>query len=100
MGMWTSSRRHLCIVALLGMVGVNFSVAAADLSAQERLNAIRSAMVEAAMKSNTRVSATSWMESDGKLRELNRFSSEIKLRDLQVAEYTRDAGQQPKRSWQ
>jgi hypothetical protein len=32
------------------MVGVNFSVAAADLSAQERLNAIRSAMVEAAMK--------------------------------------------------
>jgi hypothetical protein len=90
----------LCIVALLGMVGVNFSVAAADLSAQERLNAIRSAMVEAAMKSNTRVSATSWMESDGKLRELNRFSSEIKLRDLQVAEYTRDAGQQPKRSWQ
>lgn len=95
MGMWTSSCRHLCIVALLGMGGVNFSVAAADLSAQERLNAIRSAMVEAAMKSNTRVSATSWMESDGKLRELNRFSSEIKLRDLQVAEYTRDAGQQP-----
>ena len=93
--MWTSSRRYLCIATLLGMVGVNFSVAAADLSAQERLNAIRSAMVEAAMKSNTRVSATSWMESDGKLRELNRFSSEIKLRDLQVAQYSRDAGQQP-----
>jgi hypothetical protein len=71
------------------------STAAADLSPQERLNAIRSAMVEVAMKSNTRVSATSWMESDGKLRELNRFSSEIKLRDLQVAQYTRDAGKQP-----
>jgi hypothetical protein len=47
------------------------------------------------MKSNTRVSATSWMESDGKLRELNRFSSEIKLRDLQVAQFSRDAGKQP-----
>jgi hypothetical protein len=35
------------------------------------------------------------MEGDGKLRELNRFSSEIKLRDLQVAQYVRDAGQQP-----
>jgi hypothetical protein len=93
--MWTLSRRHLCIAALLGWAGVNFSVAAADLSAEERLKAIRSAMVEAAMKSNTRVSATSWMESDGKLRELNRFSSEIKLRDLQVAKYVRDAGQQP-----
>lgn len=93
--MWTLSSRHLCFAALLGLAGVNFSAVAADLNPQERLNAIRSAMVEAAMKSNTRVSATSWMESDGKLRELNRFSSEIKLRDLQVARYSRDAGQQP-----
>lgn len=93
--MWTLKPRHVCFVALLGLAGVNFSATAADLSAQERLNAIRGAMVEAAMKSNTRVSATSWMESDGKLRELNRFSSEIKLRDLQVAHYVRDAGQQP-----
>jgi hypothetical protein len=93
--MWTSSRHHLRRAILCAWVGVNFSATAADLSAEERLKAIRSAMVEAAMKSNTRVSATSWMESDGKLRELNRFSSEIKLRDLQVAQYVRDAGQQP-----
>jgi hypothetical protein len=83
------------MAVLLLALGVNFSVAAADLSAEERLQAIRSAMVEVAMKSNTRVSATSWMESDGKLRELNRFSSEIKLRDLQVSQYVRDAGKQP-----
>lgn len=93
--MWTFSRARLSSLVVLTLAGVNFSACAADLSAQERLNAIRGAMVEAAMKSNTRVSATSWMESDGKLRELNRFSSEIKLRDLQVAQYVRDAGQQP-----
>lgn len=93
--MWTFSRACLGSLVVLTLAGVNFSACAADLSAQERLNAIRGAMVEAAMKSNTRVSATSWMESDGKLRELNRFSSEIKLRDLQVAQYVRDAGQQP-----
>jgi hypothetical protein len=93
--MWTLSYRRLCLAALLGLAGVNFSATAADLSAEERLQAIRAAMVEAAMKSNTRVSATSWMESDGKLRELNRFSSEIKLRDLQVAQFSRDAGKQP-----
>ena len=93
--MWTLSRRLLCCAVWLSGVGVNFSALAADLSAEERLKAIRAAMVEAAMKSNTRVSATSWMESDGKLRELNRFSSEIKLRDLQVAQYVRDAGQPP-----
>ena len=92
--MWTMARRHLCLVAL-GLAGVNFSVAAADLNDEQRLKAIRSAMVEAAMKSNTRVSATSWMESDGQLRELNRFSSEIKLRDMQVAQYVRDAAQEP-----
>ena len=92
--MWMTARQTLCLFAV-AMVGVNFSVAAADLSPEERLRAIRSAMVEAAMKSNTRVSATSWMDSDGQLRELNRFSSEIKLRDLQVAQYVRDAGQQP-----
>ena len=94
--MCTQSRRYLGLMALLGCLGVNFSVSAADLSAEERLRAIRSAMVEAATQSNTRVSATSWMESDGKLRELNRFSSEIKMRDLQLAEYVRDVGQQPK----
>ncbi|HQR87033.1 MAG: hypothetical protein B7Y59_09385 [Burkholderiales bacterium 35-55-47] len=93
--MWTFSRACLGSLVVLTLAGVNFSACAADLSAQDRLNAIRGAMVEAAMKSNTRVSATSWMESDGKLRELNRFSSEIKLRDLQVAQYVRDAGQQP-----
>jgi hypothetical protein len=92
--MWTIARLPLCLF-VVAIWGVNISVAAADLSPEERLRAIRSAMVEAAMKSNTRVSATSWMESDGQLRELNRFSSEIKLRDLQVAQYVRDAGQQP-----
>lgn len=92
--MWTFARHHLCWT-VLAWVGVNFSVAAADLSAEERLKAIRGAMVDVAMKSNTRVSATSWMESDGQLREMNRFSSEIKLRDLQVAQFTRDVAKEP-----
>ena len=73
----------------------NACVLAADLGPEERLRAIRNALVEAAMKSNTRVSATSWMESDGALRELNRFSSEIKVRELQVRNYSRDANQEP-----
>lgn len=92
--MRTSTCRYLCLV-VWAWLGVNFSIAAADLNAEDRLKAIRNAMVEAAMKSNTRVSATTWMESDGQLRELNRFSSEIKLRDLQVAKYGRDAAQEP-----
>lgn len=69
---------------------------AADLKPEERLQAIRQAMVDAAMNSHTLVSSTSWMDTQGALRELNRFSSEIKLRDLQVAEYSRDSQNQPR----
>lgn len=68
---------------------------AADLNPEERLKAIRSALVETAMKANTQVTATSWMETDGALRELNRFSSEIKVRDLRVKSYSRDANNEP-----
>ena len=68
---------------------------AADLSPEDRLKAIRSALVETAMKANTQVSATSWMETNGALRELNRFNSEIKVRDLRVKSYSRDANNEP-----
>ncbi len=68
---------------------------AADLTPEQRLQAIRQALVEAAMKSNTRVSATSWMDTNGALREYNRFSSEIKVSDLQVTRYGRDEAQEP-----
>lgn len=80
---------------LLSLSWGSACVQAADLNPEERLKAIRSALVEAAMKSNTRVSATSWMDSDGALRELNRFSSEIKVRELQVRQYSRDDNQEP-----
>ena len=72
------------------------AVHAADLKPEERLQAIRQALVDAAMSSHTRVSATSWMDSQGAVRDLNRFSSEIKLRDLQVAEYSRDSDNEPR----
>ena len=94
--MRTPFHRSAAIVALLSSLMAMSNATAADLSSEQRLKAIREAVVEAAMKSNTRVSATSWMESNGAMREMNRFSSEIKLRDLQVKEYTQAAGQEPK----
>jgi hypothetical protein len=86
------------IHASLAMVLCSFwwNACATELSAEERLQAIRSSMIEAAMKSDTHVTSTSWMETNGALREMNRFSSEIKLRDLQVKEYVRDIDLQPK----
>ena len=73
------------VFAVLWAIGS--SVCAQDLKPEQRLEAIRAALVEAAMKSNTRVSTTSWMDTRGALLELNRFSSEIRLRDIQIGQY-------------
>ena len=89
--------RWLCsaVALLLSLSGVSACAQTANLNPEERLKAIRGALVEAAMKSHTRVTATSWMDNQGALRELNRFSSEIKLRELQVNKYSRDENQEP-----
>ena len=84
-----------CMPFLLAGISLWQVANAADLSPEERLKAIRSALVETAMKANTQVTATSWMETNGALRELNRFSSEIKVRDLRVKSYSRDANNEP-----
>ena len=92
-------RRFFLLRLLCGLVlavgALHTAAKAAELNPEQRLQAIRQALVEAAMKSNTRVSATSWMDTNGALRELNRFSSEIKVRDLQVTRYGRDEAQEP-----
>ena len=74
-------------VALGALCGFGTAAHAQDLKPEQRLEAIRAALVEAAMKSNTRVSTSSWMDTRGALLELNRFSSEIRLRDIQIGQY-------------
>ena len=83
------SLRHWlgAVVVLTALGAIGSSVCAQDLKPEQRLEAIRAALVEAAMKSNTRVSTTSWMDTRGALLELNRFSSEIRLRDIQIGQY-------------
>jgi hypothetical protein len=84
-----------CRAGMLALCCLPSALLAAELTPEQRLQAIRQALVEAAMKSNTRVSATSWMDTNGALREYNRFSSEIKVRELQVTRYGRDEAQEP-----
>lgn len=76
-----------CWRALLALSLLLSGVAAQAAEADEaRLRAIRQAMVDAAIASQTRVQATSWMDSNGALREFNRFTSEIRLREIQLAQ--------------
>ena len=76
----SSQALGLLLWALLTSLGV--SAAERD---EQRLQAIRKAMVDAATNAPTQVSSTSWMDSNGALREFNRFTSEIRLRDLREA---------------
>jgi hypothetical protein len=57
---------------------------AADKTDEKTLQAVRQALVDAAMNANTRVSAHSWMDTQGALREVNRFTSDIQLQGLRV----------------
>jgi len=74
-------------MVLMYSCGMGANAYAQDSKPEQRLQAIRTALVEAAMKSNTQVSSTSWMDTRGALLELNRFSSEIRLRDIQIGQY-------------
>ncbi len=72
----------------------------APLSAQERLDAIRLSLVEASLKSPTRVSTTSWVDSQGSLRENSTFKNGMEVRGVKVLRFERDANGQAKASLQ
>ncbi|MEY4363192.1 MAG: hypothetical protein RLZZ24_544 [Pseudomonadota bacterium] len=83
---FASQRSKLCALGLsLATVCWAPQSLAAEVD-EARLRAIRQAMVDAAVETTTHVQATSWMDSQGALREYNRFTSEIRMRDVRLLE--------------
>ena len=72
----------------------------APLTPQERLDAIRQSLIEASLKSPTRVSTTSWVDSQGSLRENSTFKNGIEVRGVKVLRFERDENGQAKASLQ
>ena len=72
----------------------------APLTPQERLDAIRQSLVEASLQSPTRVSTTSWVDSQGSLRENSTFKNGIEVRGVKVLRFERDENGQAKASLQ
>jgi hypothetical protein len=68
----------------------------APLTAQERLDAIRLSLVEASLKTPTKVFNTSWIDNNGSLRETSSFKNGMMVNSLQVLSYERDETGQPK----
>lgn len=77
---------------VVGVTMALLSTAHAAEPDEVRLSRIRAALVEAAVQSRTQVRSVSWFDAQGALREHNRFSSEIRLRDVRAADQpVRDA---------
>ena len=66
-----------------------------SLSAEERLEAIRRALVKASLEGATQVQAVSWIDENGVLRDSASFRSDMKVRGVQVLAYTRDEAGEP-----
>jgi len=81
--------------------GVSVPVAAqAPLTPQERLDAIRQSLIEASLQSPTRVTSTSWVDSQGSLRENSSFKNGMEVRGVKVLRFERDENGQAKASLQ
>jgi len=71
------------------------SMAAEVLSAEERLAAVRQSLLQAALEAPTQVVATSWIDGDGVLREMNSFRNGMQVRGVRIVSYERDAKGEP-----
>ena len=65
------------------------------LSAEERLAAVRQSLLQAALETPTQVVATSWIDGQGVLREMNSFRNGMQVRGVRIVSYERDALGQP-----
>jgi len=93
------------LALLLGMVSLSASsqtqsnsvpAAQAPLTAQERLDAIRQSLVDASLKTPTRVSSTTWIDRQGSLRENSTFKNSLEVTGVRVVGFERDESGSPK----
>jgi hypothetical protein len=72
------------------------SLQSKTLSPQEKLDAIRQGLVEAALDTPTRVQTTTWIDANGSLQESSSFKNGMKVRGVKVMAYERDEAGHPK----
>ena len=85
----------LSTVALYGALALGCQAHAELMGADERLEAIRNSLVQAALDGPTEVKSTMWVDKDGALHESNTFTSGMEVRGVRVLSYGRDANSAP-----
>ena len=90
----TQSKSLVSGLAILACVFA--SSVKAELNAQERLDAIRQSLVDASLQTPTRVQTTTWIDSQGSLRESSSFKNGMEVKGVRVLAYDRDETGQAK----
>ena len=80
----------VCLNASAEIQSNSVPAAQAPLTAQERLDAIRQSLVEASLKTSTRVSSTTWLDRQGSLRENSSFKNNLEVTGVKVIGFERD----------
>lgn len=62
-------------------------------NAGQQLQAIRDALLQSALSAQTRVKSVSWINEQGQLLESSQFTSDVKVRGVQVLEYLQGDGE-------
>jgi hypothetical protein len=80
----------MCLNASAQIQSNSVPAAQAPLTAQERLDAIRQSLVDASLKTPTRVSSTTWVDRQGSLRENSTFKNSLEVTGVRVVGFERD----------
>jgi hypothetical protein len=85
----------LLVLQVFVVASVGAQSSASGFSSEERLEAIRQGLVQAALEGATRVESMAWIDGQGVLREGSSFRSGMDVRGVQVLNYVRDNSGQP-----
>ncbi len=89
------ARSLACGVAHLMLAATALAQSTAGtFTPEERLEAIRQGLVQAALEGATRVESLTWIDGQGVLREGSSFRSGMEVRGVQVLSYLRDSAGQ------
>ena len=80
----------VCLQASAQSQSNSVPAAQGPLTAQERLDAIRQSLVDASLKTPTRVSTTTWVDRQGSLRENSTFKNSLEVTGVHVVGFERD----------
>jgi hypothetical protein len=90
----TRLTRSLGLLAMPWLLVATAAAQSTNFSPEERLEAIRHGLVQAALEGATRVESLTWIDGQGVLREGSSFRSGMEVRGVQVLSYLRDSAGQ------